>query len=382
MDDIIYRTNAGIKSSNTYNGLFLVDENGKYGLRILSPLKPIAKGSNLEFVTGEVDPSILGIQSSPDQIIKLWEEYETKGFPLEEIAQSLYAVELMGFINSWDTPSVTKLRAPSVTLLAEVIVLLESINKCKDIKGFDERVSKDKRKLLNIVESRNKDKRSFQKNKEVYGKVYALHNEYATASYIHENVPIELTDDDGKPDFKAINSDILIETKMRLTNNKPAYKDPNNMNLTNKAIFSLLMNDGFGPLQSAFDEQNSDIAMVNLSISSYGFLLSRGLIADTDFRFTMTAALEMAKNKEKVVIFYTIPRGTISDIFAVCFKRSIVDKIGGDLSRIDTEFYRLGNKKSFSEFASVVNGLKLDSLNQVDNGGLLIRDLNAIDNNC
>jgi len=32
MDDIIYRTKAGIKSSNTYNGLFSIDENGKYRL--------------------------------------------------------------------------------------------------------------------------------------------------------------------------------------------------------------------------------------------------------------------------------------------------------------------------------------------------------------
>jgi hypothetical protein len=39
------------------------------------------------------------------------------------------------------------------------------------------------------------------------------------------------------------------------------------------------------------------------------------------------------------------------------FRRSIVDKIG-DLSRIDSEFYRLGNKKSFSEFASFVNDVK------------------------
>ena len=123
MDDIIYRTKAGIKSSNTYKDLFSIDENGKYSLRISSPLKPTIKGSNLEFITGEVDPNILGIHSSPLQIIKLWEEYETMGFPLEDIAQSLYLVELMEFIKSWE--------APSVTLLAEVIVLLESINKCK-----------------------------------------------------------------------------------------------------------------------------------------------------------------------------------------------------------------------------------------------------------
>ena len=37
MDDIIYRTNTGIKSSNTYNHLFSVDENGKYCLVVLLP---------------------------------------------------------------------------------------------------------------------------------------------------------------------------------------------------------------------------------------------------------------------------------------------------------------------------------------------------------
>jgi hypothetical protein len=98
-----------------------------------------------------------------------------------------------------------------------------------------------------------------------------------------------------------MDNDIFIETKIRLANDKPMYKDPNDTNLTNKAIFSLLMKDGFGPFQSAFDEQNSDIAMVSLSISSYGFMLSSDMIAYTDLRFTMTTALEMAKNKEKVV---------------------------------------------------------------------------------
>jgi hypothetical protein len=99
----------------------------------------------------------------------------------------------------------------------EVIVLLDSINKCKQITGFDERVSKDKRKLLNIVASRNRDKYNLQKNIDVYEKIYALHNEYITAAYINEIAPIELTDDINKPDFKVIDSGILIDTKMRLS---------------------------------------------------------------------------------------------------------------------------------------------------------------------
>jgi hypothetical protein len=111
------------------------------------------------------------------------------------------------------------------------------------------------------------------------------------------------------------------------------------------------MKDSFAPLQRTFDEQNADIAMVNLSLSSYGFMLSTSLIGDSNFRPMITTALNMVKNKEKAVIFYTLPRGTINGIFVVCFKRSIVDKIGGDLSRLDSKFYRLGSKKNFSEFA-------------------------------
>jgi hypothetical protein len=374
MDDIIYHTKTGIKSSNTYNGLFSRDENGNYRLGIFSPLKPTTNASNLEFITGEVDPNILGIHSSSQEVIKVWEEYETMGFPLEDIAQSLYQVELRDFIRSW--------QAPSVTLLAEVIVLLDSINKCKRIRGFDARLRKDKRKLTDIIESRNKDSRNLQKNIDVYEKIYTLHNEYSTASYINEILPIELTDDINKPDFKVIDGGIMIDTKMRLVNDKPAYNDVSDINITNQAIFSLLMKDGFAPLQRTFDEQNVDIAMVNLSVSSYGFMLSTGLVADSDFRLTITNAVNIVKNKEKAIIFYTLPRGSVNGIFDVCFNRSIVDKIGGDLSRIDSRFYRLGSKMNFSEFAAYVSKLKPEALNGVDNGGLHITDINStyIDN--
>lgn len=372
MHDIIYRTKAGIKSSNTYNGLFSIDENGKYRLGIFFPLKPTIKASNLEFITGEIDPNILGIRRSAEQVIKLWEKYEAMGLPLEDMAQSLYYLELTDFIRSW--------LPPPVTLLAEVIVLLDSINECDKIKGFDVRINKDKRKLLETIESRNKDRHNLKKNREVYENIYTIHNEYATAAYINEIIPIELTDDVDKPDFKVADSGIMIDTKMRLVNDKPAYKDTFEMDLTNQAIFSLLMKDGFAPLQRTFDEQNTDIAMVNLSNSSYGFMMSTGLISDSNFSHTMATALNMVKNKEKAVIFYTLPRGTINGISAVCFKRSIVDKIGGGLSRIDSQFNRLATKKDFSEFAAYVNELKQESLNDLDDGGLHIMDLNKINN--
>ena len=55
----------------------------------------------------------------------------------------------------------------------------------------------------------------------------------------------------------------------------------------------------------------------------------------------------MVKNNDKAVIFYTLPRGTICDISAICLKRSILDNIGGNLDRIDKQLIRLGYKKIF-----------------------------------
>lgn len=146
---------------------------------------------------------------------------------------------------------------------------------------------------------------------------------------------------------------------MRLENDRPAYKDFANVDLTNRTVLSLLMNDGLAPLQRAFDEQNSDIAMINLSLSSYGFILSTGLVVDSNFRRVIEAALRMARIKEKVVAFYSSPRVTIHKVFAICFKRSTVARIGGDLSKVSSELYRLGNEKNFSQFASYVNWLDL-----------------------
>jgi hypothetical protein len=53
------------------------------------------------------------------------------------------------------------------------------------------------------------------------------------------------------------------------------------------------MKESFAPLQRAFDEQNADIAMVNLSLSSYGFMLSTSLIGDSNFRPMITTAFNM-----------------------------------------------------------------------------------------
>lgn len=354
MDDIIFSTKTGIKSSITYNGLFLIDKNGSSKLGIFSPLKPKIKINNIEFLTGEVNLEILGIDSSPSEIINLWEKYEKDGFPLEDIAQSLYFLELTQFLKSGIIPNLT--------LLSEVIVLLNSIDRCKQIRGFSQRLNKAKTQLIQLTKARNKNKQNIQRNRYVYEKLSSIENEFKIASYINEIAPIELTDDKNIPDFRIIDNGILIDTKMKLTNDKPAYDEHNDLIINVKNIFSLLMKDGVSRLDEAFDKQCSDIAMVNLTVSSYGFLLSTGLVVASNFRSTIITALEMVKNNEKAVILYTIPKGTINDIFSICFKRNLVEEIGKSLDKIDKIFSRLGNQKNFFHFADYVNGLSTEDL--------------------
>lgn len=123
-------------------------------------------------------------------------EYEKDGFPLEDIAQSLYVTEMTGFIRSGYKSFLP------VTLLAEVIVLLNGMDKCKMIPGFDEKVKRDRKKLSNIIKSRNLDRHNPQKNLEVYEQTYAIHNEYNTAAYVNQVTPIEFTGDKDQPDYK------------------------------------------------------------------------------------------------------------------------------------------------------------------------------------
>ena len=369
--DIVCRTKTGIKSTITYDGLYHVDASGKVSLDIVSPLKPTVLGGNLKFVTGQVDPNILDINSSPQYLIKLWEENEASGYPLEEIAQSLYLFELAAYLRSR--------QFPSHTLLAEILVLLDGMNRCKGIAGFNQRMNRDKRKLLNIIGPRVKERYNLRKSLDVCELIWSMHNEYTTATHIHKTIPIEFTDDSSKPDFITIDNRILIDTKMRLVNDKPAYTETKDISISNMTIFSLLMRDGFVPLQRAFDEQNTDIAMVNLSLTSYGVLLSTGLVEDHGLSSAMAIALDIVKNNEKAVIFYTLPRGTINGIYSVCFKRSVIDEVGGDLSRTDGKFSRLGNKMNFSQFAEYVNGIEPEVLGTLKSGGLRIRGLNASD---
>lgn len=65
---------------------------------------------------------------------------------------------------------------------------------------------------------------------------------------------------------------------------------------------------------------------------------------------------------------------SINGIYALYFKRSVVDQIGGNLSRIKHQFCRLGIRR-FSEFAAFVNRLRPEDLKDMDNGEFHIEDL-------
>jgi hypothetical protein len=164
MDEIQYRDKNGqILSSNTYDGLYDVDEKGDFHLNIFNSTRPVVKDRNLLFLTGEVSPTVLGITISPDEIVRLWERYEKDDYPMEDLGQSFYVAELLSYFQS-------KI-LPSITLVSDLVILIHSIERCSNIKGFKEKQGRDKRKIQEVIGSRNLNPRDLKSNFTVCEKI-------------------------------------------------------------------------------------------------------------------------------------------------------------------------------------------------------------------
>lgn len=336
-----------IMSSVDYACLYDSNGKGKFSLNIFSPLKPIVNDGNLSFLTGEFMPKILDISSSSEEIVKLWDKFESDGFPMEDLSQSYYVAELRSFFASGVYPSIT--------LVSDLILLITCIERCRNMTGFEQKYNRDKIKIQQLIKSRNSNPRDLKSNLTVCEKISHIENEYMIAYNINSIHPVEFTNDKGTPDLKVKNKNILIDTKMRFVNDKPIMPNPEKIDATIKTIFSLLMKDGFAPMVDAFDKQNADIAMINLNKTAYGFTLATGLIPDSNLESSVNSAFKMVEENEKAVIFYNLSKGTINNIFVLCFKRNVVEEIGRNLDRIDKLLIKGRSKMNFSQFATFVN---------------------------
>ena len=136
---------------------------------------------------------------------------------------------------------------------------------------------------------------------------------------------------------------------------------------TAKTLLALLCKEGYPAIAAAFDEQQADIVMVNLTTSQYGPLLSTGLTTlGKDFKEAFKEAVTLAENSTQVVLIYSKTRGEISEIYAACLKRDKIELVGSHVDKLDWIFKRKEQPLDFYDLAELVNSLTTDDFKNKD----------------
>jgi len=116
--------------------------NNKCSLAIPNSYRPEVLGNeNLKLSSCEIYPKYFSCMSDAKELDLLWDEFQGDGYPLDKISESLLVYDINDFLRGI-------LLIPS---LIEPVILIDSINSCKSIKGTDLRKSNLKRVLNGIV---------------------------------------------------------------------------------------------------------------------------------------------------------------------------------------------------------------------------------------
>jgi hypothetical protein len=331
---------------------------------------PIASDVNLKLCSCEINVKSFGCISNAKELEGLWKEFQMKGIPLDKMAESFLVYDVNSFCNG-------TIPLPSII---ELVILIDSINSVKNIKGVHLRITKLKKELSAITDKqiyfdkqRNNETQeynSYCKNcEDLLETILSAINEFQVAIAIKKSFPeLEFTDDKGKSDLVIRKKNLNIDAKIRLPKINLTTNSDKSVELSPKALLALLCKDGFPQIANAFDEQLAEIVVVNLTTTQYGFLLStESTSLGNQFESSLNEAIRMVEDGKQVVIVYSKTRGDIIDIYSTALERGKIELIGANIDKIDKIFKRNLKPLDFFDLARLVNGLTKDDLKVKDN---------------
>jgi hypothetical protein len=168
--------------------------------------------------------------------------------------------------------------------------------------------------------------------------------------------PLEFRDLHG-PDFMIGGEEIkLLEAKSRFNRTHFGGTSNKSVKLTEKGIFSLLCRDAFPLLERAFGEQNTHIALVNLSHSEYGLMLpAHSYLNEKKFglKKALDEALMLSRTGEDVVVLCIESSGGASEHFGLTLPRKTIEAIGSSLGEIENILRKKGKTVDFYDLAFI-----------------------------
>jgi hypothetical protein len=287
----------------------------------------------LRFPSCSFNTEAYGLIHSANDLITIWKKLVANKFPLEEI---------LSLLNTADEP-------------IEIARTIDALESCRFIKGVEGRSADLKKKLSGIIKQNNWT--TNEKKEDVLLALTSTTDELRIAYKITKmGYPLEFRDRKG-PDF-IIGSDqiVLLEAKSRFNRTHFGGTSGKSAKLTEKGIFSLLCRDSFPLLERAFNEQSTNIALVNLSHSEYGLILAAHSYANErkfDLKKALESALARSRNGEDAVVLIVESSGGASEYFGLTLPRKTIEAIGSPLDEIENIVKKMGKPIDFYDLAQI-----------------------------
>ncbi|MPZ07818.1 MAG: hypothetical protein GEU26_15630 [Nitrososphaeraceae archaeon] len=287
----------------------------------------------LRFPSCSFNTEAYGLIYSANDLVTIWKKLVANGFPLEEI---------LSLLSIADEP-------------IEIARTIDALESCRFIKGVEGRSADLKKKLSSIVKQKNSTT-----NKKKEGVLLALTSttEELRIAYMIAKMGYHLEFRNRKgPDF-IIGSEqiVLLEAKSRFNRTHFGGTSGKSAKLTEKGIFSLLCRDSVPLLKRAFSEQNTNIALVNLSHSEYGLILAAHSYANErkfELKKALDDALALSRAGEDAVVLIVESSGGTSESFGLTLPRKTIEGIGGPLGEIENILKKRGKPFDFYDLAHV-----------------------------
>lgn len=271
-------------------------------------------------------------------IINYWEQLEKEGYPLVHISSLLVALEVI----HWTKKNMFSL----LPFPIHIIRMVDAIHCAAFIRGGKQRINCLKKQLCSLItESINfPERQSVTKNK-ILETVITRSDEFRIGYVLLGLKPTLIFNTKKGPDFhfNGININVKIEAKSKLNRTyigEFGVKEDLMIHLDEAICLKLLSRDAFksGTLDEAFEEQKTDIAVINLSHSEFGDLFAAFVYTENngyEFDAAVDNAIKLVKEGKKAVILYSevISNDKPYRISAISTDKETVHSLGAKLNK-------------------------------------------------
>ena len=280
----------------------------------------------------------IGCYLDTDDIISYWQQLEKEGFPLVQISSLLVKLD--------DIDRRKKKMISFLPFPMHIIKMVDAIYCAKFIKGFKQRKNCLKIGLCSLInKSVNSPRMQQNTSNEILMKVITVTDEFRIAYVLQRLKPTLKFNTKQGPDFyfDGININLTVEAKSRLNRTylgEIGIKEDMAIQLDESICLRLLSRDAFksGTFSKAFEEQKTDIALINMSHSEFGDLFAAFVYIKNkgyEFDVAVNYATKLVKEGKKAVILYSevISNNKPYRIGAISTDKETVYSLGAKLDK-------------------------------------------------